>query len=385
MNHGDAFAGIGGFGLAAKRAGWETVWACEIGPSARAVYAARLGHDGLRFDRDIRESRNLPPIDILTGGFPCQDLSVAGRRKGLSGSRSGLFFELVRILEESRPQWFVFENVPGLLSSNQGRDMGVVLSSLVECGYGVAWRILNSRYFGLAQNRERVFIVGHRSGSPDYPTQVLFDEESQARDSSADADARRDIAFAVTARTHNGGDPTTDNYVVGTMRSGSGCMGGNQTDMLVTGTIGADEARTQLVVAGTLGAEHGRNRGLGNANEVRFDDISYTQGVTEQHGYYAFNPQSGGSQNFVRPSSNTSALSRTQTPAIYSSSRSARMRKSSRLPGSLDVCPSCIDGPDSPRYRGLGNAVSPPVVEWIFKRINECMTPSTQGGSKNRE
>lgn len=103
---------------------------------------------------------NAPRIDLLAGGFPCQDLSVAGRRAGLAGDRSGLFFEFARIAETLRPRWVLVENVPGLLSSNGGRDFGVVLGTLADLGYGVAWRTLDSRFFGVPQRRRRVFILG---------------------------------------------------------------------------------------------------------------------------------------------------------------------------------------------------------------------------------
>src|SRR6185436_8977083 len=219
LSHGDAFAGIGGFGLAARRVGWSTAWACEIEPAARSIYSARLGHDGLRFDADIRESRNLPRLDILSGGFPCQDLSVAGKRAGLAGSRSGLFFQLVRILEESRPEWFVFENVPGLLSSNGGRDMGVVLSSLVECGYGVAWRILNAQFFGVAQRRRRVFIVGHSSGDERRAAAILFEREGMRRDSPEKRKAGNSAAFAFAGCAREGDNSARRDIVAPLTRS----------------------------------------------------------------------------------------------------------------------------------------------------------------------
>jgi DNA (cytosine-5)-methyltransferase 1 len=101
-----------------------------------------------------------PSVDLLCGGFPCQDLSVAGKRAGLAGERSGLFFEFARIADELRPTWLLVENVVGLLSSANGRDMGVVLSTLAEIGYGLSWRVVDARYFGVPQRRRRVFIVG---------------------------------------------------------------------------------------------------------------------------------------------------------------------------------------------------------------------------------
>lgn len=110
---------------------------------------------------DIRDVRGADwrGTDIFCGGFPCQDLSVAGKRKGLAGARSGLFHELVRVVDEARPRYLVWENVPGLLSSSGGRDFGVVLSSLADIGYFGAWRVLDSQFFGVAQRRRRLFGV----------------------------------------------------------------------------------------------------------------------------------------------------------------------------------------------------------------------------------
>jgi DNA-cytosine methyltransferase len=99
-------------------------------------------------------------VDLLCGGFPCQDVSVAGQRRGLAGSRSGLFHEFARIAGTLRPRWLLVENVPGLLSSNGGRDFGVVLGTLADLGYGLGWRVLDSRFFGVPQRRRRVFVVG---------------------------------------------------------------------------------------------------------------------------------------------------------------------------------------------------------------------------------
>jgi DNA (cytosine-5)-methyltransferase 1 len=109
---------------------------------------------------DGRAAEGRAVLGLLCGGFPCQDLSVAGKRKGLAGERSGLFHEFARIIEALRPRALLLENVPGLLSSNGGRDFGIVLGTLADLGYGVAWRIVDSRYFGVPQRRRRVFIVG---------------------------------------------------------------------------------------------------------------------------------------------------------------------------------------------------------------------------------
>jgi DNA (cytosine-5)-methyltransferase 1 len=167
---GSLFAGIGGFDLGFRQAGFKTTWQVEINPVLRAVLADRFPE--ARQFADVREcgAANLSRVDCITAGFPCQDLSVAGsrgERKGLEGERSGLFREVVRIVEVLRPQWLVLENVPGLLFINDGRDFQAVLSALSGCGYVGYWRVLNAQYFGVPQNRRRVFMV---AGLGRYPS-----------------------------------------------------------------------------------------------------------------------------------------------------------------------------------------------------------------------
>ena len=177
MNVGSTFSGVGGFDLGFERAGMRVLWQAEIDEWCRRVLR---GHwpDARIYD-DVRSVRRLQPngeqrdsltqkgsrrrdtVDLLCGGFPCQDLSVAGKRAGFKGERSSLFFEFARIADELRPRWIVLENVVGLLSSAEGRDFGILLATLAEIGYGdIAWRVVDARYFGVPQRRRRVFIVG---------------------------------------------------------------------------------------------------------------------------------------------------------------------------------------------------------------------------------
>lgn len=207
MRVGSLFAGIGGFDEGFRRAGMTTVWMVEIDPWCRRVLARHFPEAQLYEDVRTVGRDELEPVDLICGGFPCQDLSVAGRRAGLAGERSRLFFEFARILDELRPRWVVIENVPGLLSSNGGRDMGTVLGALAELGYGYAYRVLDAQYFGVAQRRRRVFIVGCL-GDWRSATEVLFEPESCERDTPPRRTAGRVAAAlpasgAGTSRTGN--------------------------------------------------------------------------------------------------------------------------------------------------------------------------------------
>jgi DNA (cytosine-5)-methyltransferase 1 len=188
------FSGCGGFELALE--GHECVGFSEIDPYASAVYRYHFPHHPEYGDITEIDADALPAFDLLVGGFPCQDLSVAGKRAGLAGKRSGLFYDVIRILEAKHPAWFVLENVAGLLSSNGGRDMGTVLGALVDCGYGVAWRVLDSRFAGVPQRRRRIFLVGHLGD--ERAADVLALTEGVSWDSPSSGEARQTVA-ALTA------------------------------------------------------------------------------------------------------------------------------------------------------------------------------------------
>ncbi len=162
------FAGVGGFDLALESNGIEVVASVEIDKNARSVLAKHFPNSTILEDvKDVTGEQlfklGFDSDGIIVGGFPCQDLSVAGKRAGLSGERSGLFFEIARILEETKAKYFILENVPGLLSSNKGADMGIVLGALDGLGYHVAWRVCDAQFYGVPQRRRRVFIVGTNS------------------------------------------------------------------------------------------------------------------------------------------------------------------------------------------------------------------------------
>lgn len=158
---GSTFTGVGGADLGFEWAGFDIAWQCELDKWKRSVLAAHWPNVPC-YD-DITTMLDPPPVDVMVGGFPCQDLSVAGQRKGFTGERSVLAFEFLRIAEAIKPRWLVLENVPGLLSSNKGLDFQRLLSEVAACGYGVGYRCLDAKYFGVPQRRRRIFIVARRA------------------------------------------------------------------------------------------------------------------------------------------------------------------------------------------------------------------------------
>ena len=167
----DLFAGIGGFRLALERAGHRCVGFCEIDKFARRTYEANFNTEGEVEWHDIttvtdEDVRQLGSVDIITGGFPCQAFSVAGKRGGFDDTRGTLFFEIARIARILRPCYLLLENVKGLLNHAGGETFHTILNTLAELGYWWEYQVLNSKDFGVPQNRERVFIIGHLGGKP---------------------------------------------------------------------------------------------------------------------------------------------------------------------------------------------------------------------------
>jgi len=174
MNYLDLFSGIGGFALGFERAGWKfnNHYFSEIDKHAIKIYQRHFPSAvGVGDIAGVRPEE-LGQIDLITFGFPCQDLSIAGKRAGLGGSRSGLFFEAMRLIKFLRPSIFIFENVKGLLTSNRGQDFETVLREIADIGiYECEWQLLNTSWF-LPQNRERVYFIGHlgeRGGRKVFP------------------------------------------------------------------------------------------------------------------------------------------------------------------------------------------------------------------------
>lgn len=163
----DFFSGIGGFHSGLEKAGMVCVGWCEFDKFAQASYRAMYDTDNLWFGSDVTKvkGKNLPKADLWTFGFPCQDVSIAGKQKGIKeGTRSGLFYEIMRLIdecEENKPKWLVCENVKNLLSIDGGGGFLTVISEMAERGYSIEWGVYNSKNYGVPQNRERVYIIGY--------------------------------------------------------------------------------------------------------------------------------------------------------------------------------------------------------------------------------
>lgn len=201
LTYGSLFSGIGGFDLGFDLAGMRCAWQVENDERAQSVLTNHW--PDVKKHEDVRDvgKRNLEAVALICGGFPCQDVSLAGRREGLAGERSGLWFEFIRIIEELKPQWVIVENVAGLLSSNGGRDMGTIVGGLAKCGYWWAYRIVDAQYHGVPQRRRRVFIVA--SLTRGRPQEVLFERESSPWDTPPLREAWPGVAGGIEKGSSN--------------------------------------------------------------------------------------------------------------------------------------------------------------------------------------
>lgn len=176
MRYGSVCSGIEAATVAWHPLGWEPAFFSEIEPFPRAVLQHHYPEVPLHGDFTTIQGTEYGPIDLLVGGTPCQSFSVAGLRGGLDDDRGNLALEFLRLADRTRPRWLVWENVPGVLSTNGGSDFGSILGGLVELGYGFAYRVLDAQYFGSAAFRRRVFVVGYR-GRWQFAAATLFERE----------------------------------------------------------------------------------------------------------------------------------------------------------------------------------------------------------------
>lgn len=402
MRYGSVCSGIEAATVAWEPIGWKAAWFSEIEPFPCAVlnhHYPETPNNG-----DMTKFKGWPEneIDVLVGGTPCQSFSVAGLRKGLDDPRGNLMLTYLAIAAKYQPRWLVWENVPGVLSSNGGRDFGTFLAGLDELGYGFAYRILDAQYFGVAQRRRRVFVVGYfrdwrRAAA------VLFECDSLSGNPAPSRESRK-VAPTIPSRSTGGGGLGTD----------FDCDGGLIAS--VAPTLGRCAMKTPandfnfdggLVVHGTQGPctsdkafALGRNSGQENvvfsiqAGALRTNPLSGPDGVGIQadqaytlearaevqavaHVAVAPTLRAGGNQTGGdRPMGTDADTADSLLSTSGSQVRRLTPRECERLQGFPDDYTqipwrkkSASDCPDGPRYKALGNSMAVPVMRWIGERI----------------
>jgi len=390
MKHASFFSGVGGLDLGFERAGIETVSVSEIDPYANAVLAERFPSAINLGSISEVQAHEIPEADIWSGGFPCQDLSVAGKRAGFAGRRSSLAFTFIDLMAERKPRWVVLENVPGLFTSNKGADFGRLLYEMERIGYGVSWRILNAQHFGIAQRRRRVFIVA--SLESDRAAQVLFEceggcghlGESQSPRQNPTPGAARGVAGSGNGiGEHATGEAVDANR----MRTPDGLARwlDNREELEDTQRVGNFELYDfpKEALAPSMNAKRAA------------DLLAYQTRVDETNGTFTLNQvEIANSLSALWPS-DSSHRSMTLIQAFRKAAR-ARTNEDSEtwvedevantlngfdvgdtrsthaiLGGTEEPDDLLPMGLDSHRYRTCGNGVAAPVAEWIGRRIVE--------------
>lgn len=400
-------SGIDAASVAWNPLGWEAAAFSEIAPFPSAVLKHRFPDvPNLGDMTKFKEWPDVGPVQLIVGGTPCQSFSVAGLRKGLDDPRGNLMLVYLGLAARLRPLWLVWENVPGVLSSNEGRDFGTFLRGLGKCGYGFAYRVLDAQYFGLAQRRKRVFVVGHL-GDWRRAAAVLLERHCLQGHPAPSREKRQDVAASLTSGAHPGSNAPgrrredDANLVSMCLNGKAGKRLDGESETFITaptlparttagGGLGTDFDCGGGLVAGTLGSNHGNIKAehawtdqliahslRGEGHDAGEDGTGRGTPIVP----VAFQTRIGRNGR-GQPKEIVDALTSCEggTHAdskphvtVPSGVRRLTPREAERLQGFPDdftlVPYRGKPAADGPRYAALGNSIAVPVLKWIGERI----------------
>lgn len=384
MNYLSVCSGIEAATVAWHPLGWKPLAFSEIEPFPSAVLAHHYPGTPNVGDMTKYKEWNLDgTINLLVGGTPCQSFSVAGLRKGIADPRGNLALTYVGILDHFRPKWCLWENVPGVLSSNGGRDFGSFLGALAELGYGFSYRVLDAQNFGVAQRRRRVFVVGHL-GDWKPSAEVLFEPQSLSGNTKQSREKAKDTPTFVESSF---GNFRTDD-VAGTTKASGGVMGGGSETLVALfeprssdgvprihgdicptlNTMQGGQRQPCIAIKGNLiGREKGGPQGIG----VSESETMYTLTKTDVHGVVHGTQDpitSDIAHTLGRNGGRENALVRNMSVRRLTPIECERLQG---FPDNYSNIPwrKSSESPDGPRYKALGNSMAVPVMRWIGERI----------------
>ena len=419
MRYGSVCSGVEAATAAWHPLGWEPAFFSEIEAFPRAVLEHHYPDVPLHGDFTTIEENQYGSIDLLVGGTPCQSFSIAGLRGGMDDERGNLALEFIKLAQRKRPQWLVWENVPGVLSSNGGRDFGSFLGALVELGYGFAYRVLDAQYFGVPQRRRRVFVVGYL-GDWRPPAAVLFERESLSGNPAPSREAREEVAGG---SANSAGERSWPADVTCTLNAAYGEKQGledqhalNGASMFVPEVVGPLTAGMSKGPRGTESVESNHVLPVlasGQANAPISYNIAPTLDCNNDGAPIAF-PSNGNTDAMHAAGINVCPTMQTvAAPAVaFAQNQRNELRESDvvaplntgggkpgqgfaavregmtvrrltpveceRLQGFPDDFTkipyrnkAAEDCPLGPRYKAMGNSMAVPVMSWIGKRISE--------------
>ncbi|MEE0094145.1 MAG: DNA cytosine methyltransferase [Collinsella aerofaciens] len=352
MRYISLFSGIEAASVAWGPLGWEPMAFAEIEPFCCELLEKRFpAVPNLGDVSGVDWSSYRGKCDLIIGGSPCQAFSVAGNRKGLDDPRGRLMLEYARAVRDVEPRWVLWENVPGVLSQDGGAAFGTLLGLLEDCGYSLAWRVLDAQFFGVPQRRRRVFLVGHLRAQ--CASAVLFEPECVQGSAPSSAEKRQELAAAA------GRDASSAGFIAGVSARARGI--GYSEEQSPTLTSGQT-----VEVFSILGNAIGRKSENGpNGKPYGDDGLSPTLTTTDRHAVaFAQNQRDevrlvGGDGQTVGKAVVESGLVRRLTPT-----------ECERLQGFPDGWTRIRDAtPDGMRWQALGNSMAVPVIRWLGKRI----------------
>jgi DNA (cytosine-5)-methyltransferase 1 len=379
MNYASVCDGIGAAHVAWQPLGWACQWTSEIEPFPAAVVEQRYGLPNLGDMTAITEEMLDAPVELLVGGTPCQSFSVAGLRGGLADPRGNLALRFIQLAAVLQPEWIVWENVPGVLSSGKGRDFGTFLGGLAELGYGFAYRVLDAQWFGVAQRRRRVFVVGHL-GDWRRAAAVLFERESVFGDSPTRRAAGEETTGTIAGCSNGGGA----NGHGRTADDADTLIAFHPVQDPISSTDGSTHSMgcgskqgccTQAVAVRTANTSA---NGHGVAQEV-----SHTIDQVQGQAVAFKESQSGCRTGSVHATLDANKGSRRMEGVLSAMAvRRLTPRECERLQGFPDdytlVTYRNKPAADGPRYKALGNSMAVPVMRWIGQRIAQLRRPAAE-------
>ena len=298
------------------------------------------------------------PVNLLVGGTPCQSFSVAGLRKGLEDPRGNLMLTYLGIADKFKPKWLLWENVPGVLSSNGGEDFACLLKGMAELGYGFAYRVLDAQHFGVPQRRKRVFVVGCL-GDWRSAAKVLFESESMCRDITPSRKEKQEITENIIPSIANCLQTTCNDY--------SRADGFNIIPMGIYNNI-SDTVTAKFAKGAELLQQGAKNGG----NCIFHPIISEPKSYGIPGNWIGRKPENGG--NATTPMNDIApCLTKTDVHGVSYDMRVRRLTpiECERLQGFPDNYTNTPTSSDTTRYKALGNSMAVPVMKWIGQRINE--------------
>lgn len=385
MRYGDVCTGIDAPTVAWSPLGWKPVWLSEIEPFPCKLLkhhypdVPNLGNMLSITENPIFKNES---IDLLVGGTPCQSFSVAGLRGGLSDERGNLALEFCRILIQKRPRWFLWENVPGVLSSkSDGRsDFATILSAFRECGYSCAWRVLDAQYIGVPQRRRRIFVVGYIGNDWRPPATVLFERQGLYGNIKAGGKKKKEIAGTLDARVKGGGFPGSD-----------GAMNGHviPVNTMIMNGRPSDNGRMGLGIGDvndpsyTLTKWHSHAVFTipcwwdgGQISQTLDRVLSKGQTMPEKNRFpavlaYPYNQiTSKENKSNPKPGDPSPSLTKAGKILLIPNVRRLTPLECERLQGFPDNYTLIPGASDTARYQAIGNSMAVPVMHWIGKRID---------------